>query len=114
MKEGFCDERDIYHELLHTIGLLHEHRRDDRDEYVKFNPNNLINPSKTVLKNFRVIPNDRIDKLGLEYNLKSIMHYRHDQGAKEGTSTLEPVDEMVGFDCQLPSIMKFNCMRNSI
>ena len=89
--EYICSNRDIYHELLHTIGLLHEHQRDDRDEFVKFNRGNLVNPDR--VKNFKRYT--RIDTLGLPYNYQSIMHYTHDQAAKNGKSSLEPVDQKV-------------------
>ena len=91
LHEYVCSNRDIYHELFHTIGLLHEHQRDDRDQYVKFNQNNLVNPNR--IKNFKKYK--KIDTLGLPYNFQSIMHYTHDQAAKSGQSSLEPVNQKV-------------------
>jgi hypothetical protein len=32
---------DVVHELVHTIGLMHEHQRPDRDEYISLNTNNI-------------------------------------------------------------------------
>ena len=92
--EAICDNRDIYHELLHTVGLIHEHQRGDRDEYVKFNQNNLQDPRRN--KNFKklrtlyYIP-------GLPYNFKSVMHYFHDQSAKSGLCSFEIVNETVNY-----------------
>ena len=108
LDEYICSNRDIYHELFHTIGLLHEHQRDDRDQYVKFNQNNLVNPNR--IKNFKKYK--KIDTLGLPYNFQSIMHYTHDQAAKSGQSSLEPVDKKVYL---VSIIIKFKCdNRNSI
>ena len=51
------------------------------------------NPEST--KNFEKYPKKRIDTLGLPYDITSIMHYTHGQGAKEGLSSLEPVNTTV-------------------
>ena len=102
--DEFCPERDIYHELFHTIGMLHEHQRSDRDQYVKFNQNNLRRPSKD--KNFKKYT--RVDTLGLPYDITSITHYQYNQGAKPGLATLEPVDKKVLTIACLLILMEFN------
>ncbi|CAM1300373.1 Uncharacterised protein g2686 [Pycnogonum litorale] len=36
-----CVKRIIQHELLHVLGVIHEHQRPDRDQYVNVNYNNI-------------------------------------------------------------------------
>ena len=85
--ENWCTHRDVWHEMFHTIGLFHEHQRSDRDEYVKFNQINLQDPSR--LNNFITL---KVYKPVWPYDITSILHYQHDQGAKTGLSSLEPLD----------------------
>ena len=89
--EAICDKRDIYHEIMHTVGLIHEHQRGDRDEYIKFNQNNLQDPRRN--KNFKKLRTLYIP--GVPYNYESIMHYFHDQSAKSSLSSLEPANKTV-------------------
>lgn len=64
----------VQHELLHALGLAHEHSRIDRDKYVKINWNVFdqikctpgLDWEKTL---YPLIPNEG------EYDFKSIMHY---------------------------------------
>lgn len=62
----------IVHELMHAIGFWHEQSRPDRDQYVTIIWDNL---SRKARVNFKKYGRDRVDSLGVPYDLKSIMHY---------------------------------------
>ena len=78
----------IMHEILHALGWVHEHSRNDRDEFVEVHWENIIPDKK---RNFYIDSNAR---LGFAYDFASIMHYP--TGAFVDTSsgisgkTLEP------------------------
>lgn len=67
--------RIIYHETFHTLGLIHEHQRPDRDKFVRINYDNIrdgvdmINFKKFDRKYFLY------DLKKLPYDTKSILHY---------------------------------------
>ncbi|KAJ1365070.1 hypothetical protein KIN20_025294 [Parelaphostrongylus tenuis] len=77
----------IFHELLHAVGLNHEHSRYDRDEYVKVHYEN-------VRKEWR----SQFDKCpypleyDIPYDYKSIMHYSERAFSKNNGITLETLD----------------------
>ncbi|KAI3364464.1 hypothetical protein L3Q82_011256, partial [Scortum barcoo] len=64
-----CSVGNLCHELIHALGLYHEHTRQDRDQYITVQWQNII-PGRQM--NFNV---KRGDTLGLPYDLNSIMHY---------------------------------------
>jgi len=37
LSPNYCDRQSILHEMLHAVGLLHEHTRHDRDNYITIN-----------------------------------------------------------------------------
>lgn len=87
----------VVHEIGHAIGLLHEHQRSDRDEYVTVLWDN-VDPERTC--GFCVRVQDvGCDQCTLQpgrpvgpYDYDSIMHYFATQGAVEPAQpTLVPV-----------------------
>jgi hypothetical protein len=78
-----CPMGSIAHELGHTVGLWHEHCRNDRDQWVKINFKN-VDPD--CIDNFKQnwideAPAPTID-LGT-YDYGSIMHYADDSFPKD-------------------------------
>ena len=72
-----CDSRDfrlgnVIHEIGHAAGLLHEHQRPDRDDFVTINEENIDLSPEQFQTNFGI----REDGVTLgEYDFASIMHY---------------------------------------
>lgn len=65
----FCGVGSTVHEILHAFGVLHEHTRADRDDYVKVHFDNI---SPSLQHNYDVDPLQRL--IG-DYDYGSIMHY---------------------------------------
>ncbi|XP_024880981.1 astacin-like metalloendopeptidase [Temnothorax curvispinosus] len=63
----------IIHELLHALGLDHEHNRVDRDLYVMINWTNISEDMHYKHHNFYMRKTNYT--LGLPYDYDSIMHY---------------------------------------
>ncbi len=82
-----CTVATMLHEMGHTVGLLHEHQRPDRNKYVTFTQANADLPN--VAGNFTLYPFDE-QTLGL-YDYASIMHY----GAFDFTNAGLPVLESI-------------------
>lgn len=59
------------HELGHTLGLIHEQSRLDRDKHIKIHVDRI---SRLALHNFQVYHGSRTPS-GVSYDLHSIMHY---------------------------------------
>ena len=79
-----CTDRDIYHELFHVMGLLHEHQRKDRDEYVTIKWENIPYGYDKHFAKF-----SKSKTLDLPYDVTSIMHYLSTQAADpEGASSI--------------------------
>ncbi|KAL3120127.1 hypothetical protein niasHT_006093 [Heterodera trifolii] len=76
-RETCMKPRIVMHELLHILGLHHEHQRQDRSEYIDINIDNV---RKGKEKNFREEMEQ--ESWGLPFDYESIMNYRYDQFAK--------------------------------
>lgn len=85
-----CTRGSIMHEMLHTMGLLHEQNRFDRDKYIKILWENI--DSKNHLQ-FQKIKNDLLDLEEFPFDFKSIMLYSQSSFSKyPGDFTIVRVD----------------------
>ncbi|XP_060068160.1 zinc metalloproteinase nas-14-like [Ylistrum balloti] len=75
------------HEILHVLGLFHEHSRPDRDEYVDIQLQNTIGRSRI---NFNRIGPKNINSRGVDYDYLSLMHYGSKAFSKNGNYTIVP------------------------
>ena len=62
----------ILHELFHTLGVLHTHARNDRDQHVNIHWEN-IRPDQQF--NYCKENSGQTSTYGVEYDAKSFMHY---------------------------------------
>uniref|UniRef100_A0AAQ4R417 Metalloendopeptidase n=1 Tax=Gasterosteus aculeatus aculeatus TaxID=481459 RepID=A0AAQ4R417_GASAC len=79
-----CSTGNLCHEILHALGLHHEHTRRDRDQYVSVQWENIA-PGKKG--NFKIVSGET---LNLPYDLESIMHYGKNYFSKDGSPTMLP------------------------
>jgi Astacin (Peptidase family M12A) len=78
----------VVHELMHAIGMHHEHNRFDRDQFIIVVKKN-IKPGKE--QNFDKNDNTTSSVFGLPYDFGSVMHYSRGADAKKsGLFTIVP------------------------
>ncbi len=83
---GGCSLGSIQHEILHASGLFHEQSRQDRDNYITINWNN-ISSGKT--HNFQKYTDRGYAGVDLgAYDFGSIMHYGPTAFSKNGQATI--------------------------
>nr|QBH70094.1 CreM12-ShK1 [Colubraria reticulata] len=71
----------VAHEFGHTLGLIHEHQRENRDGYIKVNYH-AVDPDAIDELSKQVKGLD--DKMGLPYDYASVMHYGKFSSSKTG------------------------------
>lgn len=86
LSDGCWTRRTLLHELGHAFGLIHEHQRADRDDYIEFQEENIS--KKFLGLNFRVNFSHQEAELITPYDFLSIMHYRKNQFSKNGEDTI--------------------------
>jgi hypothetical protein len=79
----------IIHELGHGIGLLHEHQRPDRDNFVNINYGNILS---SFHFNFDKKDNPLITESDYNYDFNSVMHYGETAFSSNGGLTIEPIN----------------------
>jgi astacin (peptidase family M12A) len=81
------DVSDVIHEIGHAVGLIHEHKRRDRDLFVEVREENI---QSNLEHNFE----KREDSVNLtDYDRQSIMHYASTDLSANGQPTLVPVGD---------------------
>ncbi|CAF1285188.1 unnamed protein product [Adineta steineri] len=77
----------IQHELMHILGFFHEHSRPDRDQFVTIEYSNIASDKKFAFDKYS---EEKIDRLGTEYDYDSIMHYNAYAFSINGHPTIIP------------------------
>uniref|UniRef100_A0A7E4V0W7 Metalloendopeptidase n=1 Tax=Panagrellus redivivus TaxID=6233 RepID=A0A7E4V0W7_PANRE len=81
----------VIHELLHAVGLWHEHMRHDRDKFIKVHYENI---ERGMAPQFAKIPPKDGVTYGVPYDYRSVMHYDKSAFAKRsGLITMETLDK---------------------
>ncbi|CEF59714.1 Astacin-like metalloendopeptidase [Strongyloides ratti] len=62
----------ILHEIGHALGLVHEHARTDRDEYIKINTGNM---KSDRLSNLEILKTPAYFNYSTYYDYAALMHY---------------------------------------
>ncbi len=81
----------VAHEMGHSLGLYHEHQRQDRDNYITINWDNVV---QSGLGEFSVIMAEHQAPLLTDYDFLSIMHYSQYAGSIGGHT----IDCNLGFE----------------
>ncbi|XP_053316441.1 astacin-like metalloendopeptidase [Spea bombifrons] len=84
-KAGCMNPGVIQHELMHTLGFIHEHSRSDRNNYIDILWQNILPVNQP---NFQIRDSNNLD---LPYDYGSIMHYPSTAYSNpSGTNTIVP------------------------
>lgn len=80
------------HEIGHALGLIHEHQRPDRDEYVTILYENIV---PEFAHNFNLFVSSKPTRYD-EYDYESVMHYHNKAFSKNNRSTIRAVETTGG------------------
>ncbi len=83
-KNCWYNKGTIRHELMHVLGVSHEHDRPDRDRHVDVYYENM----EEVWKQWYSPLKDVSIRTNTSYDTKSIMHYSSYNGSKNGLPTM--------------------------
>uniref|UniRef100_A0A0N4ZKX5 Metalloendopeptidase n=1 Tax=Parastrongyloides trichosuri TaxID=131310 RepID=A0A0N4ZKX5_PARTI len=76
----------VQHEIGHALGLIHEHQREDRDDYVSIQKANIIDEHRKQIED--VEASATFNSLGIIYEYGSAMHYEIRGFSKNGQPTI--------------------------
>ncbi len=102
---GCWSQSTLLHEMGHALGLIHEHQRSDRDDFVTIHSKNADKGilGLNVLVNF----NHQGSNPLTPYDFRSIMHYSRVAFSKNGNDTIVPkpgYEEYLNIIGRVPSI----------
>jgi len=75
LKGQGCPKGLVLHELGHVLGLMHTHKRYDRDEYITVDTGCLRSQTQSSLYQYKKVEEHLSITHGVPYMCNSIMHY---------------------------------------
>ena len=72
----------LAHEIGHTLGLIHEHQRPDRDQYINIHTSSILDSAQD---HFMPISGKYVETRDMPYDYGSDMHYRMDVSSSKNT-----------------------------
>lgn len=97
--------RHIIHEFGHALGLVHEHQRPDRSDYVNIYWGNI---KEDYTDNFEKYNNPLITESHYPYDYNSVMHYTSWAFSNNGQMTIEMAD------CEINCFLPYNTVPSEI
>ncbi|KAK6047603.1 astacin [Cooperia oncophora] len=88
-QETCIEPQIVLHELMHVIGLWHEHMRADRDKYIKVLYHNI---PENYWSQFEKVTSYEATTYNVPYDYKSVMHYGKRAFAYPGRISMKTVD----------------------
>ncbi|KHJ75668.1 astacin [Oesophagostomum dentatum] len=88
-RETCMEPETVLHELMHVVGLWHEHMRYDRDKYIRVHYENI---DKEYWPQFTKVKPEIATTYNVPYDYKSIMHYDKTAFAQKGKISMETLD----------------------
>uniref|UniRef100_A0A0N5C132 Metalloendopeptidase n=1 Tax=Strongyloides papillosus TaxID=174720 RepID=A0A0N5C132_STREA len=95
----------VQHETSHALGLLHEHTRDDRDNYINIEYNNI---NKEYWLDFQKFNDSWSDTYNLRYDYGSALHYETYAGTKNLQQSIKLKDYVYSKTVGQRSQLSFN------
>lgn len=87
----YCNSTEIWrHEFGHTIGMLHEQSRSDRDDYVVIDWSNIASGKAYAFDKYEARGIAGVDRG--TYDFESVMHYNSWSFSVDGSATIWGVD----------------------
>lgn len=108
---------NVQHELLHTLGFLHEHVRPDRNQYIELNYEKILKVERYeyVMENFDINMTEAVTLSPYDY--VSIMHYGWKwvrQVKKKGAVIFDPANNFGLSELDLKHLKElYNCPENA-
>lgn len=81
----------VMHELMHALGFVHEHTREDRDSFVRILNEN-VRPGYE--SDFQKAAAGSTNNFGVQYDYGSILHYSSTAFSKNGQPTISAKQAM--------------------